>query len=430
MTELQPYPAYVPSNVEWLTHAPSAWTWHKLGVLFDLQRRPVAPGDEVVTAFRDGQVTLRKRRRVEGFTEADKEIGYQGIRSGDLVIHNMDAFAGAIGVSDSDGKSTPVYSALLPRAGQSAAYYAYLLRHLALTGYIAALARGIRERSTDFRWASAREVVVPVPPEEEQQRIVSFLEAETAEIDAFIADQEELIRLLTERRAATISHAVTNGAGDPTNAQLLPLRRIITHLDQGWSPNCESAPASEDDWGVLKVGCVNGGVFIPGENKALPPEEVPRPEFSVRGGDILVSRGNTRELVGSAAIVERDYPRLLLSDLLYRMRVDEGRTSASYVALALGSRGVRGQIEASSKGTSASMQKISQTDVRELRLWMPPLDIQREISTRIADEMAVLDAAVADAREAIVLSRERRAALISAAVTGKIDVREHVRADI
>jgi len=79
--------------------------------------RPVRPEDEVVTCFRDGVVTLRKNRRVRGFTEAIYELGYQGIRRGDLVIHAMDAFAGAVGVSDSDGKGTPVYAVCQPKPG-------------------------------------------------------------------------------------------------------------------------------------------------------------------------------------------------------------------------------------------------------------------------------------------------------------------------
>lgn len=71
-----------------------------------------------MTCFRDGTVTLRKNRRLRGYTEATVEHGYQGIRKGDLVIHGMDAFAGAIGVSDSDGKGTPVYNVCQPGAAQ------------------------------------------------------------------------------------------------------------------------------------------------------------------------------------------------------------------------------------------------------------------------------------------------------------------------
>jgi type I restriction enzyme S subunit len=261
---------------------------------------------------------------------------------------------------------------------------------------------------------------VPTPPPDDAASIGEYLDQETAEIDAFIADQEELIGLLAERRAATISHAVSNEA----QAERLPLRRLVTFLGQGWSPVCEVVPASEGQWGVLKVGCVNGGIFLPSENKALPTELEPRTQFTVRNGDILVSRGNTQELVGSAALVESDYPRLLVSDLLYQMRVNTRRVSERFLVWALSSRAVRGQIESIAKGTSPSMQKISQGDLLNLKIWLPPLAVQHEVEVRVSSETLELDAAIADAKDAIGLSRERRAALISAAVTGKIDVRE------
>src|SRR5690606_6986358 len=184
--------------------------------LFELQKRGVREQDQIVTCFRDGTVTLRANKRTEGFTNALKEIGYQGIRKGDLVIHAMDAFAGAIGVSDSDGKSSPVYSACVPRSPSvSAHYYARLLRYMALAGFVSSLAKGIRERSTDFRWSDAAEIFLPVPPAEEQAQIARFLDHETARIDALIEEQQRLIELLKEKRQAVISHAVTKGL-DPT----------------------------------------------------------------------------------------------------------------------------------------------------------------------------------------------------------------------
>ena len=263
-------------------------------------------------------------------------------------------------------------------------------------------------------------IVLAVPPHPEQRRIADFLDREMAQIDAFIADQEELIGLLAERRAATISHSVTGLSG----AQRVSVRRLVTYLDQGWSPICENFPASEDQWAVLKVGCVNGGRFSPEQNKALPFEIEPRENLAVSDGDILVSRGNTRELVGSAAIVESDHPKLLVSDLLYRIRVDPSRVLGNYLVAAFGSRSVRGQIESSAKGTSASMQKLSQGDVLDLVVELPPLSEQRSALVQLNKETSELDAAIADAREAIALSRERRAALISATVTGKIDIRD------
>ena len=119
-----PYPAYKSTNLPWLPNIPKHWDVVRAKNLFTRMNRPVSADDEVITCFRDGEVTLRKKRRLEGFTESLKEIGYQGIRPGDLVIHQMDAFAGAIGVSDSKGKGTPVYICLQPKGNISNWYYA------------------------------------------------------------------------------------------------------------------------------------------------------------------------------------------------------------------------------------------------------------------------------------------------------------------
>ena len=90
---LKPYPAYKDSRIEWLEEVPEHWKTERAKWLFRKMEQPVRENDEVVTCFRDGVVTLRKNRRVRGFTESLKEIGYQGVRRADLVIHAMDAFA-------------------------------------------------------------------------------------------------------------------------------------------------------------------------------------------------------------------------------------------------------------------------------------------------------------------------------------------------
>ena len=131
MERLKPYSAIKDSRVSWLGQIPEHWTTKRAKWLFRKMGRPVRDVDEVVTCFRDGTVTLRKNRRVRGFTESLKEIGYQGIRRGDLVIHAMDSFAGAIGVADADGKGTPVYAVCEPGPLADPYYYAYALREMA-----------------------------------------------------------------------------------------------------------------------------------------------------------------------------------------------------------------------------------------------------------------------------------------------------------
>lgn len=195
------YTEHKDSGIEWLKEMPSHWELVKAKHLFQRVQRPVRPQDGIVTAFRDGEVTLRSNRRTDGFTNAAKEIGYQGVRKGDLLVHAMDGFAGAIGISDSDGKCSPVCSVCIPRKSHTVdpTYFGYLVRQLAVTDYITSLAKGIRERSTEFRFAEFASLFLAAPPTEEQQKIANFLDHETAKIDTLITKQEKLIELLKEK---------------------------------------------------------------------------------------------------------------------------------------------------------------------------------------------------------------------------------------
>lgn len=197
------------SGVSWIGEIPEHWEVKRAKNMFIRMAREVRDEDAVITCFRDGQVTLRKNRRVDGFTESLKEIGYQGIRKGDLVIHQMDAFAGSIGVSDSDGKGTPVYICLQPKGDCSNNYYMYLLREMARTGFIKSLYRGIRERSSDFRYETFAKLFLPVPPLSEQRAIVSYIEAQTANINKLINAYQQQVERVKEYKQRLISDAVT-----------------------------------------------------------------------------------------------------------------------------------------------------------------------------------------------------------------------------
>ena len=199
------------SGVEWIGQVPEHWDVQRSKFIFKKIERKVNEEDQIVTCFRDGQVTLRANRRTEGFTNALKEHGYQGIRKGDLVIHAMDAFTGAIGISDSDGKATPVYSVCLPHNKQKidVYFYAYYLRNLALSGFISSLAKGIRERSTDFRYSDFAELLLPIPPYLEQQKIADYLDKQTSKIDRAIALKTAHIEKLKEYKNVLINDVVT-----------------------------------------------------------------------------------------------------------------------------------------------------------------------------------------------------------------------------
>jgi type I restriction enzyme S subunit len=189
---------------------PKGWETRRARYLFKKEQRATQPGDEIVTAFRDGQVTLRRNRRISGFTEATDYSHYQGIRKGDLVIHQMDAFAGCAGVSDSDGMGTPVLSVCTPLDdGVDVRYFAHVVRLMGRNGFIQSLAKGIRERSADFRFETFAKQELPVPPFAEQQAIVAHIEEETAKIDALVEKLGEEIAKLKEYRERVVAAAVT-----------------------------------------------------------------------------------------------------------------------------------------------------------------------------------------------------------------------------
>ena len=220
MTTLRPYPGYKPSGIPWLGDLPEHWDVRRGGWLFRKMDRPVRDVDEVITCFRDGTVTLRKNRRTEGFTESLQEIGYQGVGKGDLVIHQMDAFAGAVGVSDSDGKGTPVYSVCHPTQHANSFYYALTIREMARSQWILALAKGIRERSTDFRYSEFSNQTFPLPPLPEQAAIVRYLDHVDRRIRRYVSAKRKLVALLEEEKQAIVNRAVTRGL-DP-NVRLKP----------------------------------------------------------------------------------------------------------------------------------------------------------------------------------------------------------------
>ena len=196
------------SGVIWLDTVPAEWTISKIKYTIFPKEKPVLPMDEVITCFRDGTVTLRRNRREEGFTISFTENGYQGVDVGDLVIHGMDTFAGAIGCSDSRGKTSPVVH-VCSTVGNNR-YFMYFLRYMAYSGVLMDFSNGVRIRSSDFRNFKKLAVFeMLVPPLREQNKIVDYLDSTLAKIDQVIKQKEILISELEACKKSAIYEYVT-----------------------------------------------------------------------------------------------------------------------------------------------------------------------------------------------------------------------------
>lgn len=195
------------SRIQWIGMMPAHWNCIRGKYVLKYVQKPLREDDGVITCFRDGEVTLRSNRREDGFTMADKEIGYQGIDVGDLVVHGMDGFAGAIGISDSRGKASPVLNVL--ETDQNKRFIMYFLRSMAYSDVFLALATGIRVRSCDLRWNKLSELFYPIPPLEEQEAIVAHIDDVIEKTNAVIADKKAQLETLEEYKKSLILEYVT-----------------------------------------------------------------------------------------------------------------------------------------------------------------------------------------------------------------------------
>ena len=421
---LKPYSEYKDSGLPWATLIPSSWQTERAKRLFTKMQRPVRPEDDVVTCFRDGMVTLRKNRRLRGFTEATVFSGYQGIRKGDLVIHGMDAFAGAIGVSDSDGKGTPVYNVCKPGSGVVASYYAHTVREMSRSQWILALAKGIRERSTDFRYEMFGNQFVPLPPPDEQAAIVRFLDHANRKIDGFIRAKRKLIALLGEQKQAIIHRAVTRGL-DP-NAPLKPsgipwLGEIPKH------------------WEIIR----NMALFCHRVESGI--VGLPVLQVSLRSGitaEELDQFGRPKRLIADAT----KYKLLRKGDLAYNtMRLwqgavgvapTDGLVSPAYVVVkprldvcpefydfVFHTEVYKQQVNRQSTGIVSDRNRLYWDSFKQMPNLKLPRKEQEEIVAFIMSETSILNTAIARTEREIALMQEYRTRLTADVVTGKLDVR-------
>lgn len=400
------YDKYKDSGIAWIGEIPEHWEVKKGKNLFKKEERPVRDNDEIVTCFRDGEVTLRSNRRIDGFTNAMKEVGYQGVRRGDLVIHNMDAFAGAIGVSDSDGKSTPVYSVCTPKNNVEANvyYYAYLLRSYALGGVIQSLAKGIRERSTDFRYKEFGDLYYQQPPIEEQQSIASYLDQKCGEIDKLITLQEEMITKLQSYKQSVITEAVTKG-----------LDKNVPLKDSG----IEWIGEIPEHWSVVKIKYL---AKIKSGDSISSNEIMQEGIYEVYGGNGLMGFCNKKNVDGVNIIIGRvgalcgnvrliSESKFITDNALILNCFDNALYSYMYIMLKAANL--------NNLNTSNAQPLITSSKVLNVSLPIPSLSEQQSIANYLDQKCSEIDELISIKQQKIEKLKDYKKSLIFECVTGK-----------
>jgi len=440
----QAYPEYKDSGVEWLGELPQDWDALRGKLVFSEYNERSESGDETLLSVSE-YYGVKPRGDViddgDFLSRAESLVGYKKCETNDLVMNIMLAWKRGLGVTKYEGIVSPAYSVFRFNENADPKYMHYLLRTDIYTGHFKSRSTGVIDSRLRLYPESFGNVPIIIPPVEQQSQIANFLDHETAKIDTLIEQQQQLIKLLKEKRQAVISHAVTKGLNPsapmrdsgiewlgevPEHWDVCKLKHIISVLESGVSVNAADVPAQGNEFGVLKTSCVYTRFFRVYENKTVVLEEYNRVKCPIRKGAIIISRMNTPELVGASAVVEDDNPNIFLPDRLWQtVFEDESRQSSRFISYFMMIQGFRNQISLAAEGASSSMQNIAKEDYLSINIALPTVKEQDEIVAVLARKLGALNKLEKQSNRAIGLMQERRTALISAAVTGKIDVRNH-----
>lgn len=403
------------SGIPWMPVIPNSWRVEKGKNILNLQKRPVRDNDEVVTCFRDGEVVLRSERRTDGFTMSDKEIGYQGINKGDIVIHGMDGFAGSMGISKSTGKGSPVLVVCTPKYDAVPQYIIYYLRVLAQMNVFVALATGIRERSCDLRWNKIADLQFIMPSTKEQQRIAEFLDRKCGEIDEAIALQEEFIDELKSYKQSVITEAVTRG-----------LNSNVKFKDSG----IDWIGKIPEGWEVIKVGFLFDNLDYLRQPISAELRERNNPQYDYYGASGVIDKIDHYNVEDKVLLIGEDGANLVLRNLplIYKA---EGRfwvnnhahilkpknnNDYNYMAHALEAANYRDYI------TGSAQPKLSQDNLQAVKLPVPPLTEQKQIADYLDNKCTEIDSLIAIKQQKIEELKDYKKSIIYEYVTGKKEV--------
>ena len=442
----KPYPAYKDSGVLWLGQVPAHWEVGRGKMLFQLIDVRSKTGDEeLLTVSSERGVVPRASANVTMF-KAESYLGYKLCWPGDLVINSLWAWARGLGVSRYHGIVSSAYGVyrLLPQSKTHSQFVHNLVRSVPFQWELQVRSKGIwvsRLQLTDEAFLGAP---FPCPPLPEQTAIVRFLDHTDRRIRRYICTKQKLIALLEEQKQAIIHQAVTGQIdvrtgqpypaykpsgvkwlrGMPVDWDEVPLGRCLRRIAQGWSPTAAEGVLEPNQWSVLTLSSVKRGMFDATAIKPIPISAKIPEGIEIKNGDLLLTRSNTRELVGDVCIVEGARPKTVISDLIYRLTPEPAILERRFLMFQLLSTLGRRQIERDARGSSGTMPKIAQRHIRSWRVLIPPREEQDCIVETIKDTEKAINNTVKGVRAELSLLHEYRTRLIADVVTGKLDVRE------
>ena len=435
------YPAYKPSGVAWLGEVPEHWEVKPLKRVADIQTglakgKEVEPEGSVEVPFlrvanvQDGFLDLEN---VHTITISGSSLNRYLLRPGDVLMNEGGDFDKLGRGCIWDGTINPCIHqnhvfAVRPHSIRPSWLNAYTSSTQANSYFISRAKQSTNLASISS--SNLMDLLIPIAPDSETEEILDFLDRETAKIDALIAEQQRLIELLQEKRQAVISHAVTKGLNPdapmkdsgvewlgevPEHWELKRLKHLSPNLTVGIVVN-PSEYVSDDGLPFVYGGDIREGV-IDWENsrRIAPALSEKQAKTRLKTGDLLMVR------VGAPGVTAVVPPQCEGGNCASVMLIRQGSFSSQWLCYMLNTRIVRFQVEVVQYGAAQEQFNISHA----VNFWLPvpPRQEQDRIAAFLDTQHEKAQGLIQQAQSAVCLLQERRSALISAAVTGQIDVR-------
>ena len=426
MTELSAYPAYKASRAKWLGAVPEHWTISPLGQYFRQRTGAVSDSDfAALSVTKQGIVP-----QLETAAKTDSGDRRKLVLAGDFAINSRSDRKGSSGISSHNGSVSLITTVITPH-GLDSSFVHHLLRSEPFQEEYYRFGNGIVADLWSTRYSQMKSISLAVPPLTEQRQIAEYLDRETGQIDALITKQEQLVETLTERRQAVITQAVTRGL-DPNVKLRASGLTWIASIPAHWLelPFIRVAPERVDYRGATPTKTEDGIQLVTARNVQSgridyesSKEYIAVDDYNVvmrRGvpslGDILLTM---EAPLGNVAIVDRT--DVAFAQRVVKFRLDPRIALPEFVGHAMNSAYF--QHELLSRATGSTALGIKASKLSELKIVIPPIDEQNRIAEFIGVQAGKIDRLTATAIAVVEVLKERRKALISAAVTGKIDVR-------
>ena len=399
------------SGVEWIGEIPASWQLLTVGSLFRVRNEKVNDTDYPPLSFTKGGIVPQ----MENVAKSDANDNRKMVLKHDFVINSRSDRKQSCGVSPMDGSVSLINIVLYPVKGAPVIpeYLNYLLKNYGFAEEFYRWGHGIVADLWTTRWQEMKNILLPVPMIEEQQWNLGAISAQTKNVDTLIANVQAQIDKLNDYRVSVIS-SFTND----TNFQHLKLKRVINNVEQGWSPS-PAEPKDDGGWQVLTLAAVKFGRFNFENTKPFEGNIERCKPLSINVGDFLLTRSNTKELVGQVCIVNHPVQNTIFSDLIYRLDLNTKYVTPEFMLYYFQSTQMRQQIQRDAHGSSSTMVKITHKDIDNWEIDLPDMDKQIKIAEQLNDITRKIDDLISIKQAKIEKLEQYKRSLIYEYVTGK-----------